>query len=571
MAQDFITREGRIGATYARVSTIKQKEGISLDDQQDKMLAYATNEGIEVPARYRFQEQASGFSDVRECYDEIRALIRKGAITDLIVYSSDRHTRDPIHGDIFRTELRRAGVTLHFVNEGGAVDITTPMGKFMRRQIDSFNALWGETIRELTVSRKAGYTEDGIPYVQGFAKYGLERVGKRKDAHLVKVDDEAAIVLNIYTWYDQGLSVDRLGELLHGTDAPGDRVRNPKRKRAAGEWSPSTIYSILRDPVYRGVYYANCVKMVYDDRTDKNTKRQKLTSDEGRHPINVPAIVPDDLWYRVQARLEARRKASSHERGKHQYLLTARSTCRHCGASVTGNTGSNKIGYYRCNRRYARFYVDRGCDMKPANVVACDVAVWDKLKELLKKPEALRAMLLDAHTAQRQEAMDIEAMLETIDATIAEQQKELNGYTRAIAAEYAQDSPNMDIVSVLRVQADERTVVIKKLEDERTKQVARLNQKVVSPAYIDCAVVYAESIHDRLDNATFEEQRDAIEHFDIRFEFERRGENNQELIIHVQWLIWEWDLLIEAGRPSRHSPSESSPSEWRRSQPSCGR
>jgi hypothetical protein len=95
-----------IGATYARISTAKQKDGISLDDQDDGMVLYTAQQSIVVPDDYRFKEQGSGFKEERTEYDKIRQLVRERRINVLVVYGSDRHTRDPIHGEIFRAELR---------------------------------------------------------------------------------------------------------------------------------------------------------------------------------------------------------------------------------------------------------------------------------------------------------------------------------------------------------------------------------------------------------------------------------------------------------------------------------
>src|SRR5690242_18580835 len=97
--------EDLIGATYSRISTAQQKDGVSLDDQDSRMLIYANHNSIDVPEEYRFREQASGFTDERNEYDKIRQLVRNRKINVLIIFGSDRHTRDPIHGDIFRSEL----------------------------------------------------------------------------------------------------------------------------------------------------------------------------------------------------------------------------------------------------------------------------------------------------------------------------------------------------------------------------------------------------------------------------------------------------------------------------------
>jgi DNA invertase Pin-like site-specific DNA recombinase len=120
-----------IGSTYARISTTKQKDGISLDDQDTRMAFYTSQNSIYVAEEYRFKEQESGFKEERSEYDKIRQLVRERRINVLIIYGSDRHTRDPIHGEIFRAELRRNNVSLHIITEGGEVDIISPTGQYI--------------------------------------------------------------------------------------------------------------------------------------------------------------------------------------------------------------------------------------------------------------------------------------------------------------------------------------------------------------------------------------------------------------------------------------------------------
>lgn len=60
-----------VAATYGRVSTSAQEEGISLDQQERAMLEYAEKQRIAVPDEYRFREAASGLKDEREEYGKI--------------------------------------------------------------------------------------------------------------------------------------------------------------------------------------------------------------------------------------------------------------------------------------------------------------------------------------------------------------------------------------------------------------------------------------------------------------------------------------------------------------------
>ena len=53
-------------------------------------------------------------------------------------------------------------------------------------------------------------------------------------------------------------------------------------------------------------------------------------------PGGIPAIVPQDLFDRVQQRLEANRKAPARHKAEDDYLLTTKLFCGTCGAMMVG-------------------------------------------------------------------------------------------------------------------------------------------------------------------------------------------------------------------------------------------
>ena len=70
-------------------------------------------------------------------------------------------------------------------------------------------------------------------------------------------------------------------------------------------------------------------------------------------PGGIPAIVPQDLFDRVQQRLETNRKAPARHKAEDDYLLTTKLFCGTCGAMMVGESGTSaskgrKYHYYRC-------------------------------------------------------------------------------------------------------------------------------------------------------------------------------------------------------------------------------
>ena len=69
-------------------------------------------------------------------------------------------------------------------------------------------------------------------------------------------------------------------------------------------------------------------------------------------PDGIPAIVPQDLFDRVQEKIEKNKKAPARAKAEVDYLLTTKLFCGHCGAYMCGESGKGRSGkvyhYYKC-------------------------------------------------------------------------------------------------------------------------------------------------------------------------------------------------------------------------------
>lgn len=79
----------------------------------------------------------------------------------------------------------------------------------------------------------------------------------------------------------------------------------------------------------------------------------------------IPAIVPQDLFDRVQERMAANKKAPAKHKAEDEYLLTTKLFCGKCGCFMVGESGTshqkNKVHrYYKCVSEKNH----KGCDKK---------------------------------------------------------------------------------------------------------------------------------------------------------------------------------------------------------------
>jgi site-specific DNA recombinase len=541
-----------VAAAYARVSTRAQEEGISLDQQDAAMLEYADKQHITVPPEYRFRETASGLRGEREEYDKIRRLIRERRINALIVYATDRHTRDPIHGNIFRAELKRAKAALHVVTKGGQVDIYSAEGGLMATVEDAFNKYWLDKILETTYVKKQAYIHEGVPFVQGSVRYGFRRVGRKREARAELAEEQAEVVRRIYNWADENLSIYKIDKLLMGTPAPGEKwdgKARQLRRRSPGVWGPVAVYRILRDEIYAGTYWANRQES-YEGDDGKKRKRDRPREEWVAVP--VPAIVSREQWERVQQKLDTAQRERPRMHAKYDYLLARRITCGTCGYAATTAPqpqpdGSTKF-YYACSTLFTRALAAERCKARRFRVPETEAAVWAKFKEVITSPQVFLARLRDDQARRREAAQADDGELRDLDELIEEQIAQL----RVAVAEYTRYAAKGGILAeTFRQQAETLEQTIRTLEQRKAKLEQRQAAKVVSDEEIRTIEELAEWARPRLAQADrdFTIRRQLIEAFNWRFTLVWRGEQR---VVVVHWRDWDFDVEVNyASKPSQ--------------------
>jgi len=108
----------RQGAIYARVSTRRQEKEATIDSQIARLMAYAKEQEIEIPADYQFIDQAvSGAQLARPGLDGLRDQVQMGGIEVVLCLSPDRLARQLGAQQVIVDELKRAGVKLQSINQ----------------------------------------------------------------------------------------------------------------------------------------------------------------------------------------------------------------------------------------------------------------------------------------------------------------------------------------------------------------------------------------------------------------------------------------------------------------------
>jgi len=114
-------------------------------------------------------------------------------------------------------------------------------------------------------------------------------------------------------------------------------------------------------------------------------------------PDGIPAIVPQDLFDRVQEKMAKNKKAPARHKAEDDYLLTTKLFCGYCGAYLCGEsgTGRNRVyHYYKCVNAKKR----KTCKKKPVQKDWLeDLVVNETMKIVMddKSIEAIVSMVMD--------------------------------------------------------------------------------------------------------------------------------------------------------------------------------
>ena len=327
--------------------------------------------------------------------------------------------------------------------------------------------------------------------------YGYDRTGHRSERKLVVNERQADVVRSIYHWYTvEHLSVKGIVGRLRGTPSPADENSTAGRPkiRAIGEWTETYIYRVLRDESYTGRYIA--------------------FRSSSPIVVPIPAIITEEAWNAAQTRLNVGRQQS--KRGtKYNYLLARRLKCP-CGCSLQASSGTGSSGrphlYYRCTSS-ASNVAAAPCGMRPLQARVVDSAVWRRVKELLKDPESLDLLLVEAQTALEAQNADLREDMVRIDRSIARVEENLRRSAQAYDLANANDQAYSKALFARDMASAEEQ--LKSLAVERNKTSARLASASISTEYRDRVRALAERVKDRLEAATFEQCVEVVSELDM--------------------------------------------------------
>lgn len=340
--------EPLVCATYERVSTNHQPErGYSLAAQAESLEAYAAQQGWLLPDDLRFRDTDSGALWDLPGLQAMLEAARQCRFRVLLVWDLDRFARSLTKALVLEEQLKKYGVRVHYLR----VPVEdTPEGRLLKHQLFSIAEYEREKIRlraSLGLRQKVLSGKVALP---GRCAYGYAWI----DGTSAIDPAEAAIIERIFRLIGvERRSARSVAQMLtqEGIPTPSQRRGTPAQHAANGVWHVSTIFGIVRNPLYKGQWAYGRRKSLLTDRETTTTRWQPP---ELWLQAPAPAIVSPERWRLVNEALDAG-KARSPRRSKEPYLLRGLVTCS-CGRILIGTSKAGPTGarYYRCPARGGR-------------------------------------------------------------------------------------------------------------------------------------------------------------------------------------------------------------------------
>ena len=298
---------------YARYSSDNQREE-SIEGQLRECTAYCKKNNISILRTY-IDRAMSAKTDHRPDFQRMIKDSAKCLFDVIIVWKLDRFARNRYDSAHYKAQLRKYGIKVLSATENISEG---PEGIILESMLEGMAEYYSAELSEKVIR---GHTENALKckYNGGTPTFGFI-IDKEK---CYQIDPHTApVVLECFTRYANGATMKEVMQYL--VESGFTTVRGRKIDL-------NFIARLLKNRKYIGEY----------------SYRHIVT------PGGIPAIVPQDLFDRVQQRLEVNRKAPARHKAEDDYLLTTKLFCGTCGAMMVGESGTSaskgrKYHYYRC-------------------------------------------------------------------------------------------------------------------------------------------------------------------------------------------------------------------------------
>ena len=308
---------------YARYSSDSQREE-SIEGQIRECTEYASRNDITILTTYIDRALSARTADRPEFQRMIQDSEKK-LFDVVLVYKLDRFSRDRYDSAHYKRILKKNGVRVLSAKENISEG---PEGIILESMLEGYAEYYSA---ELSEKIHRGQKENALKGKNNGGGIPMGYLLDRETQKLVIDPETAPIVLEVFTRYADGYTIRSIVE---------DFNKRGLRTRRGTPFNLNSFDAILKNRKYIGEYRYQDVVI----------------------PGGIPAIVPEDLFYRVQQRMEKNKRAPARAKAHEEFLLTTKLFCGKCERLMVGESGTSRNGgkhyYYKCGAAKRK----KGCD-----------------------------------------------------------------------------------------------------------------------------------------------------------------------------------------------------------------
>jgi len=387
-------------AIYVRVSTSRQAQAQTIEQQLDRLRTHMQEQGEDIVSDTIFRDDGySGATLNRPGLDRLRDAVRAGAVGRVLVTDPDRLARNYVQLMVLLEELEHHGCQVEFLDRPMGRDPQDQLLLQIRGAVAEYErTLIAERMRRgRQMKLRAGCL---LPWTRAPYGYRLDPDRPRDPVGVTVDPAEAAVIREVFARFiEDHSSLFSLAKYLRalGIASPTGRPH----------WSPTTLRGILTNPSYTGQVFAGRW------RSRPPRSRRSATHPIGRPsdssiptpaeqwmPVaNIPALISEEQFKLAREKLDQNQAFARRHNTRHEYLLRALVSCGVCQSGCVCRTVHPGYNYYVCRGKGDAITSRRetSCSARYAPAQQLDDLVWKDLCALLTAPEQIAQALSRAH------------------------------------------------------------------------------------------------------------------------------------------------------------------------------
>jgi len=470
----------------------QEKEGTSLQSQLEACQKLAKEHGYEATEPYILREVYSGLTLDRPNLAKLRGWLNTKEIKAVVIYSSDRFSRDGYDFLTLIKDCEEAGVEL--------LCVTEPIEHGQVGQLLSYVRGWSsrqeaDKIKERTMRGKRVLMNQGLlPQGTGKGLYGYQWDPKNKKR--VPLESEVNVVQRIFSMIAEGASYFITAKTLNDEGVPA---------KTGAKWHPLTIRRIVKNTAYYG---DTCFGVTQRKSRSKVVYRSK--EDWVHLAEATPPIISRELYEQAQKALK--RPKSRPGTALVEYILTGHLVCGHCGSPMVGSCLNGRYRYYYCTGQRATSTRGKICNAHYVRADMLEELIWGKARKVLENPQLILAEL-DRQLEEKEREHGEESVL---DAEISKLRRKIANYEyeeKRMVSLFRHDEVSQDfILDEISSIKKARSTDIKRLTD---LELARSQHREIERTEIRLEKM-SSVVRKNLEKCTGQEKRLAFDALDIK-------------------------------------------------------